>query len=94
MKAKISYTVNIDEIPTEINKLFLSELQKLENVRLIEFNLTKENIDIFLLKVESLRKILVDVDNRAAECYSIAVGLKKALEEKNLKEADNGTLPE
>lgn len=94
MKAKISYTIDIDSIPREINRLLLPEIDKLQDLlKDSNFSVTKSNLDLVLLRIDLLRQYLLDVDTKAEECYSILQGYKQAIAPpKKEEEVDDGVV--
>ncbi len=93
MKAKISYTIDINAIPEEISKLLKVEINKLKSaIKDLNFS-DHNNISLMISKIDLLRKILLDVDTRAAECYSILEGVKQAMLNDN-QEVNNGAVSE
>lgn len=96
MQAKITYTAEIENIPEEVNKLLLPEINNLRKILTDKrFKVTKDTIDVATAMLDTLRKSLLLVDTRAAECYSILQGYKQAQSESySDQEATNGALPE
>lgn len=99
MKAKISYTVEIGSIPNEVNKLLEPEMEKLRICASDSFyDIKNSNLDLSLVRLDSLRKNLLDIDTRIMECYSILQGYKKAIDGGTDKESkveeNNGELSE
>jgi len=89
MKVKISYSMDLEDIPREVNKLLVPRLAKLEDMlKDSRFNVTKDTVDLSILNLQYLRDVLLEVDTRVAECYSILQGYKEALIEQPEEEKD------
>lgn len=79
MQAKISYSVDLEQIPEEVGNVLKNALNKLKEFSQVEFNPTKENVIETAVSLSSLRKSLVDIDQRLGDCYSILVEFNKIL---------------
>ena len=83
MKAKISYTVNLEEIPQEVSEL----VQKLQFV--VEKNVTSKLSEIYPIdsdtiadsieSIDKVRRSIAEIDLRLEDCYSILLGYHQAV---------------
>jgi hypothetical protein len=82
MKAKISYTINLEEIPKEVTRL-MSRLQR----RLLELShdltsiseVSDTNIAGRIESIDNLRRSMAEIDMRLEDCYSILTGYHQAV---------------
>ena len=89
MQAKISYTVDIENIPDEVNKLIQTVFPMLELVTDTDITISKDTIVKSIEQIDEIRKKLLQVDTRLQDCYSILVGYNRAIAESLLgKEQD------
>lgn len=84
MRVKITYTVEFDEVPKVVN----------DKLRQIAIDLEKSAVGLKpelwdrdwthieeLEHIDSMRKVLMKLDNQLEDCYSILAGYNKALAE-------------
>lgn len=74
MRVNITYSVDLESVPREVNRLIFKESESLQEIveNLQDFHATNA-----LQKIESLgeiRKYLAHLDARAAECISMLSG--------------------
>lgn len=82
MQVKISFTVDIDEVPYKVGKEINESMKELEDI--FESNIIEVKRDNNIKNIEwidGVRKKLTKVDTRLADCYSILVGYNKAIAE-------------
>lgn len=79
MRAKISYTVDIKDVPAEVNKLLQPALDILSSTSSTVVSLNKDNVMTVINQIEEIRKTLLDVDTRLSDCYSILAGYTTAI---------------
>jgi hypothetical protein len=97
MQAKITYTVNVDDIPQEVNKLLSDATISLNDAFSIKINPTQDTLLQSIKSIEILRKKLLDIDTRLSDCYSILVSYNKAIADSFIQEneiASNSFLEE
>jgi len=82
MKAKITYTVNLDEVPNEVSDLvekIQSQMDEFVSEKLEELHpVTPENIAGTLETIDNIRKTMAELDERLEDCYSILLGYHQA----------------
>ena len=78
MRVRISYGTNIEDVPQELEQLFLFVSEKSHNtvrqVRQIEEFLADEDVESALNLIEKLRLSLGQMDARLSDVSSIASG--------------------
>lgn len=80
MQVKISFTVDLDEVPRKVDEALVEAIKNLEfitNGRMIPIN--KENVVHSMEWIDKARKQLMRVDTRLMECYSMLAGYNKAI---------------
>ena len=82
MNVRISYTIDFDEIPDKVENMVDEAYNILQEIvesppEKIEKNSVLKSLD----SLESIRKKLLVVDTRLADCYNILAGFNKALAE-------------
>ena len=76
MKAKITYTVSLDEVPNEVSAL----LQKIhfqidEDVSgKLAYPVTSDNVMGTLEMIDHIRRSMAEIDARLEDCHSIILG--------------------
>ena len=86
-QAKISYTVNVSDIPGEVANILLTLFNKTNLLETVEqvsdelFGVSTDNYDAraALVKLENLRQDLAVLDQRVVEVSNILMGLQEAL---------------
>ena len=86
-QAKISYTVNVSDIPGEVANIMLTLFNKTNLLETVEqvsdelFGVSTDNYDAraALVKLEKLRQDLAVLDQRVVEVSNILMGLQEAL---------------
>ena len=86
-QAKISYTVNVSDIPGEVANILLTLFNKTNLLETVEqvsdelFGVSTDNYDAraALVKLEKLRQDLAVLDQRVVEVSNILMGLQEAL---------------
>lgn len=81
MQAKISYTVDIESIPSEVNKLIQTVFPLLEVSANTDIVVSRDTVLKSIGQIDELRKLLLQVDTRLQDCYSILVGYNRAVAE-------------
>ena len=78
MRVRISYGTDIEDVPQELEQLFMYVSEKthsvLRQVRQIEEFLADEEIESAVSLMDKLRLGLADIDNRIADTNQIASG--------------------
>lgn len=95
MNVRISYTVDLEEIPEKVNYILnecnkeLSELSKK-----LKIHVERTNCVSAIESIEDIRKKMLRVDNKLGDCYSILVGYNRAIAESKMpakeSEPNNG----
>ena len=76
MKAKITYTVSLDEVPSEVSAL----LQKIhfqidEDVSgKLAYPVTSDNVMGTLEMIDHIRRSMAEIDARLEDCHAIMLG--------------------
>lgn len=86
-QAKISYTVNVSDIPGEVAEILSTLFNKTNLLETVEqvsdelFGVSTDNYDAraALVKLEKLRQDLAVLDQRVVEVSNILMGLQEAL---------------
>lgn len=81
MKVKLSYTVNLDDVPNEVSTL-LNLKTNLEYDKLMDSvydSLNQKNYFTAIQNIDSVRKKLNSIDMVLSDCQSILTGYTKAL---------------
>lgn len=80
MQVKISFTVDIEEVPVRVGKQVTESMHDLRDILDSDIGeLTTENALRKIQWIESVRKKLLRVDTKLADCYNILVGYNKAV---------------
>ena len=87
MRVKIGYTVDIEEVETEVQELFTRALYNLEEALDASSRIHEElsspqsDIETTLDKMEETRKILIKADSTVSDCYEILKGYLAVLQQ-------------
>ena len=96
MRVKISYGVDIEEIPQELQKLFSHVCEKTiqadSQINLIDRCFCEEDVATSLSIIEKLRVRLAEIDNRLADIQLIAGGYVNYKESEGAENAGEGRL--
>lgn len=82
MNVRISYTININEVPDRVRLLLTEAYSSLQSV--IDnknMPLNSNNVLDTLERIKSAREKMLTVDTQLADCYNILAGYNKALAE-------------
>ena len=79
MKIAIQHTVELNEIPFEINKMIEDCAAQLTTISNIATAVDCMNPEKFASQVDFLRKRLFVVDNKLEECFSLMEGYQQTL---------------
>lgn len=82
MNVRISYTIDISEVPDRVRVLLTeaySSLQPIVDSKNIPLN--KNNVLDTLERIKSAREKMLTVDTQLVDCYNILAGYNKALAE-------------
>lgn len=85
MQVKITFTVDMDEVPSRVDKQLIEGMHILRDIfdgKLSE--VSRENAVSTLDWIERTRKKLLQVDTKMADCYNILLGYNKAVAEQML----------
>ena len=83
MKVTLQRTVDLNEVPVEIDKMMQSCATKLQTVSNIVSSIDSMDPDKFAEQVDFVRRKLFDVDNGLEECSTILQGYQNALRAKD-----------
>jgi len=89
MQVKISFTVDIEEVPCKVGKVIDESMKVLEDI--FESNIVevrKDNVIKNIEWIDGVRKKLTQVDTRLADCYSILTGYNRAIAESLVPNAE------
>ena len=94
MRVRISYGADIEDIPQELEQLFLFVGEKTHNatrqVKQIHEFLVDEEIESALNLMEKLRLSLAEIDNRLADVSNIASGYVNYKENEGAEDVTEG----
>ena len=94
MRVKISYGVEIEEIPEELEELFRYVSDKsrtsMRQMEQAETFLADEEIESAMYLVEKLRRTLALVDNRLADIHMIGTGYVNYKENEGVEDVREG----
>lgn len=80
MQVKISFTVDLEEVPVRVEKQIIESMHDLRGILDSDIGeLTSENALRKIQWIESTRKKLLKIDTKLSDCYSILVGYNKAV---------------
>ena len=88
-RVQISYTVEMDGIPSEIDRLIHTAVDSIdvipEQLEVVQEKiLLDKNYMIAAEKVDEIRTSLAEVDQRLGDCYNLLIGYQRAiLDERN-----------
>ena len=78
MKAKITYTVSLDEVPSEVSALLQKiqfQIDKDVSGKLIQsYPVTSENVMGTLEMIDHVRRSMAEIDARLEDCHAIILG--------------------
>jgi len=92
MKAKISYTVKVEDITSEVQKLLIPSLEILNRLSHSRFQIDDNSLVSSIRQIESIRTSMLEVDTRLQDCYDILVGYNKALSDSFLPQDQEPTI--
>ena len=79
MKVNLTYSVELEEVPLEIDKIFRKTIEDLQgHLRQLE-DLDSASTLKFVDGVSEFRKLLYDADARLENCHSMGIGYMRAL---------------
>lgn len=83
MNVKISFTIPMEELPNKIYSILKENVNKLEDAaeRLNHITVDRSTVVPAIKNIESIRKLLLQVDTQLGDCYSILLGYNKAIAE-------------
>ena len=94
MRVRISYGADIEEVPQELQKLFLFVSDKTQTVlrqmRQVEELLTDEDVESTINLMDKLRLNLAEIDNRIADVVNIASGYVNYKENEGVDHVEQG----
>jgi len=78
MRVNIAYSVELDDVPLEVEKLMSDALERIndftESYTAIESLLQENNPDSAILSLKTFRRDLFKVDQRLSDCQSVLEG--------------------
>jgi hypothetical protein len=79
MKVNLTYSVELEEVPLEIDKVFRKTIEDLQgHLRQLE-DLDSVSTLKFVDGVNKFRKLLYDADAKLENCHSMGMGYMRAL---------------
>ena len=87
MKAKISYTVDLDSIPQEVIKMLELPQFIIHKLDSEYFEISKDTVYKTINQIEQIRQKLLLADTRLAECQSVLVGYNQELARQKSEES-------
>lgn len=94
MRVRISYGINIDDIPQELEQLFLHVEEKtqslLRQVRQVHEFIADAEVESATNLIQKLRLNLAEIDNRAADIENIATGYVNYKENEGAEDVGEG----
>lgn len=86
MNAKITISVDIKDVPQEINNILLKIEQQLDSLRHSTIAVIDEQSELKkLVLIEEIRKKLSLLDTKYDDCYSVLVGYLKMTTEGHIQ---------
>lgn len=79
MKVKISFTVDMQDVPHEVNVRLYNTHIVLDRLKKECLRVNTDNVSETMDSINELRKQLLDVDTSLGDCYSILAGYNNAL---------------
>ena len=86
MRVRLTYSVELEEVPDAIAELIEGELHRIdnlkENIGQAYQGLCQEepHLDLVIKSVDKARQVLSNIDVRLNECENILLGYKQAIE--------------
>ncbi len=84
MQIKIVKTIDIEDVPNEIDNNIEDVVEKIMDIwefcKALPYYDDHKNADVVLEKLEELRKRLIKIDSAIEDCQSIIVGHKKIMD--------------
>tara|TARA_R100000008_G_C3578843_1_gene167054 strand:- start:1434 stop:1724 length:291 start_codon:yes stop_codon:yes gene_type:complete len=94
MKVRINYSIELEEVPTEVKRLFNTALNEISG-KFADLNAADvENPTDFVSRVSKFRTEMEQLDTHLAECQGIMQGYLSALVGAGKKEVDTKDAPE
>jgi len=94
MRVRISYGIDVKEIPVELEHLFRHVLEKHHQsnrlVRLIEECLSDDDVESVVNSIEKLRVSLAEIDNRLVDISNIATGYVNYKQNEGVENVEQG----
>ena len=94
MRVKISYGVEIEEVPNEIEELFDFVYSKKHNtdkqLDLVERLIEERDLSAAIVIIDKLRQTLAKMDNRLADISQIAAGYVAYREQEGVQNVSEG----
>ena len=94
MRVRISYGIEIEEIPEELEQLFRHAAEKhrqtTRQVRHIEECLSDDDVESVADSIEKLRISLAEIDNRLIDIGNIATGYVNYKENQGVEDVEQG----
>ena len=78
MKVTIQRTINLNEIPLQINKMINDCVQELDTVSKVATTVECANPEAFLEQIDFLRRNLFSIDNKLEEASALMKGFQQA----------------
>ena len=84
MQIKIVKTIDIEDVPSEIDNNIEDVVEKIMDIwelcKALPYYNDHKNSDVVLEKLEELRKRLIKIDSAIEDCQSIIVGHRKIMD--------------
>ena len=79
MKVKLQRTVELSQVPVEVDKVVKECSVKLKNISNLVSSLDTMNVEKFVDQIDFIRRKLFDVDNNLEESSTIMDGYEKTI---------------
>ena len=79
MKVKMQHTVDLEEVPVEVDRMMQTCIAKLKTISNITATVDSMDPEKFTERVDFIRRKLFDVDNSLEECATIMSGYQSAI---------------
>ena len=94
MKVTMQHTVELSEVPLEIDKMMRDCTIKLKIISNVATTADPMNPEKFADQIDFIRRKLFDADNQLEECATIMKGYEKATLENNKEDLKQEPVPE
>jgi|TARA_R110000851_G_scaffold309089_7_gene468398 hypothetical protein len=85
-KVKLTYTVDLEDIPNEVSDMLLKTYWSLKNTTdKLDQPVTENNVAGVIELIDNVRQSLADIDLKLDDCYSILIGYLGAIRSNSIE---------